>query len=178
MRKLLSHAFSDAALREQEPLVSQYFDLLIEKLEQQVDGPNKGKVDITAWYNFTTFDIVGDLAFGEPFGALKECEYHFWVATVFSVLRFGRVIRLANRYKWFGLLFSALYNLVPAFGEFRKKMMDFEQNRAQTRLATKVDRKDFISYVSFTQFLSSQRRFAVQILTGARRFFGTTTKGA
>jgi hypothetical protein len=25
-------------------------------------------IDITCWFNFTTFDLIGDLAFGEPFG--------------------------------------------------------------------------------------------------------------
>ena len=46
MRKLLSHAFSDSALREQEPLMTHYFDLLVEKLKQQIEGPSQGKVDI------------------------------------------------------------------------------------------------------------------------------------
>ena len=57
MRKLLSHAFSDNALREQESLVTHYFDFLIERLKQQIDGPKHGKVDLTAWYNYTTFDV-------------------------------------------------------------------------------------------------------------------------
>lgn len=27
----------------------------------------KGKLDISAWLNWATFDMIGDLAFGEPF---------------------------------------------------------------------------------------------------------------
>ena len=54
IRKLLAHAFSDAALREQEPLINDYFELLIQKLQEEVDGPNKGHVDMVRWYNFTT----------------------------------------------------------------------------------------------------------------------------
>lgn len=46
IRKLLSHAFSDAALREQEALMTHYFDLLVEKLKEQIAGHSKGKVDI------------------------------------------------------------------------------------------------------------------------------------
>lgn len=59
IRKLLSHAFSEAALREQEPILTTYFDLLISRLKDQIDGPAAGKVDIMSWYTFTTFDIIG-----------------------------------------------------------------------------------------------------------------------
>lgn len=53
------HAFSDSALLEQEPLLTSYFDLLVSKLKQQIDGPANGRVDIMAYYNFTAFDIIG-----------------------------------------------------------------------------------------------------------------------
>jgi cytochrome P450 len=75
MRRLLNHAFSEAALREQEPLMNSYFDLLIQKLYEKIDGPTNGKVNIVRWFNFTTFDLVGDLCFGEDFDALKTEEY-------------------------------------------------------------------------------------------------------
>ena len=79
MRRLLSHAFSEAALQEQEPLITSYFDLLIHKLHEQIAGPADGVVDIVRWYNFTTFDLIGDLCFGESFHALENGEYHYWV---------------------------------------------------------------------------------------------------
>lgn len=53
------HAFSDSALLEQEPLLTSYFDLLVSKLKQQIDGPAHGRVDMMAYYNFATFDIIG-----------------------------------------------------------------------------------------------------------------------
>ena len=58
-RKLFAHAFSDSALLEQEPLLTHYFDLLITRLQLQIDGPAHGRVDMMAYYNFTTFDIIG-----------------------------------------------------------------------------------------------------------------------
>ena len=58
-RKLFAHAFSDSALIEQEPLLTHYFDLLISRLKSQIDGPAGGRVDMMAYYNFTTFDIIG-----------------------------------------------------------------------------------------------------------------------
>jgi cytochrome P450 len=59
MRKLIAHAFSDTALLEQNPLLTQYFDRLVERLKQQIDGPGKGRVNMAAWFNFLTFDIIG-----------------------------------------------------------------------------------------------------------------------
>ena len=59
LRRLFAHAFTDTALLEQAPLLTHYFDLLVSKLKQKIDGPEHGKVDIMAWYNFTTFDIIG-----------------------------------------------------------------------------------------------------------------------
>lgn len=72
MRRLLAHAFSDRALREQESLLHFYADLLVQKLHENLNHSHSEVVDIARWYNFTTFDLIGDLAFGEPFQCLKD----------------------------------------------------------------------------------------------------------
>jgi hypothetical protein len=52
--------------------MKRYFDLLIQRLHE-----NCGKVvDMNNWYNLTTFDIIGDLAFGESFEGLKNSGVH------------------------------------------------------------------------------------------------------
>ena len=63
MKKILSHAFSDGALKEQEYILHKYTNLLIRRLQELVDSAGKGwaEVDVCAWYNFTTFDTIGDL---------------------------------------------------------------------------------------------------------------------
>jgi hypothetical protein len=35
-------------------------------------------VDVTDWFAFTTFDIIGDMALGEPFGCLTSGEFVTW----------------------------------------------------------------------------------------------------
>lgn len=59
MRKVLAHAFSESALREQESILTDYCDLLVSRLKEQSQNPNIDKVDIMSWYNFATFDIIG-----------------------------------------------------------------------------------------------------------------------
>lgn len=50
-RRLLAHAFSEKALREQEPFFQEYVDLLMRRLRQHAAS---GPIDIVQWWNFTT----------------------------------------------------------------------------------------------------------------------------
>jgi len=43
---------------EQEHLLNKYFELLVLKLDEKIDGPSKGRVDMMAQYNFLAFDII------------------------------------------------------------------------------------------------------------------------
>lgn len=147
MRRLLAHAFSDKALKEQEPLITSYVDLLITKLHQQAHGPAKGKVDLMRWYNYTTFDIIGDLALGESFGCLQEEEYHSWVALIFNNIKFGAWLQAARR---FPPLTEALGLLMPKnLKRQRAQHVANNKNKVDKRLqlGKDVDRPDFISYI-------------------------------
>lgn len=55
MRRLLAHAFSDKALREQEPVISQYVRVLIDRLRKAADAGSS--VDLVKWYNVSTQNI-------------------------------------------------------------------------------------------------------------------------
>ncbi|KAF9873229.1 hypothetical protein CkaCkLH20_09392 [Colletotrichum karsti] len=81
VRRLMSHGFSSAALREQESMIQGYIDLLIQRLHE---NSNQGALDICAWFNYATFDIIGDLTFGEPFGCLQQSAMHPWVQLIFA----------------------------------------------------------------------------------------------
>lgn len=66
-RRLLAHGFSAQTMLAQQPVIRKYVDQLFEKLHDASEGGTR-PVDIERWFNFTTFDVIGDLAFGEPFG--------------------------------------------------------------------------------------------------------------
>ncbi|RAH50530.1 cytochrome P450 [Aspergillus brunneoviolaceus CBS 621.78] len=69
-RRLMAHGFSDSSLRGQEPIIYGNVDLLMQRLQEKCE---EGEVvDLVKWYNFTTFDIIRDLAFGEPFDRLPQ----------------------------------------------------------------------------------------------------------
>lgn len=76
IRRQLSHGFSDKSLRAQEPIIKGYVDLFIQRLKERcvpgADGSATTEFDMRHWFNYATFDIIGDLAFGEPFGCLEK----------------------------------------------------------------------------------------------------------
>lgn len=65
LRRALSHGFSEKRIREQQPIIKQYLDLFIQRLKEKSDN-GAAPLDMVAWYNYTLFDVIGDLAFGEP----------------------------------------------------------------------------------------------------------------
>lgn len=69
-RRALAYAFSKKALMEQEDSLLGYVKLFVNRL--QGDAREKEPVNLVSWFNYCTFDIIGDLSFGEPFGCLKE----------------------------------------------------------------------------------------------------------
>lgn len=69
-RRLLSHAFSERGLKAQEGHINDHIDLLVERLSEKARAGQQ--VDMVDYYNMTTFDIIGDLAFGESFDCLKD----------------------------------------------------------------------------------------------------------
>src|SRR5947209_14598240 len=96
MRRLISHAFSEKALAAQETLLMDYVTQFVDGLKRECAGLNQGKVDISKWYNFTTFDVIGDLAFAEPFGCVRNGEYHQWVYDIFARLKVMTAMRTAR----------------------------------------------------------------------------------
>ncbi|KAJ5917472.1 Averantin hydroxylase [Penicillium verhagenii] len=96
LRKLLSNAFSDKVLKGQEPVLLHYIDLLVNRLQEVVESNEP--VDIVKWFNYVTFDIIGHLAFYEPFDCLKNTEYHPWMSMIFNAIMYVHYIRTFQRF--------------------------------------------------------------------------------
>ncbi|KAJ4396731.1 hypothetical protein N0V93_000952 [Gnomoniopsis smithogilvyi] len=91
LRRQLAHAFSDASMYEQEPVVEKHLDLLCVRLGEKAAT---GEVfDIVRWLNFMTFDIIGDLMFADSFHSLEGGDYHPWVLSVFEGVRGNALLR-------------------------------------------------------------------------------------
>jgi cytochrome P450 len=71
-RRALAHAFSQKALMEQEDILQGYVNKFVVRLREMAASGTAA--NMVSWFNFCTFDIIGDLSFGEPFGCLEEGE--------------------------------------------------------------------------------------------------------
>jgi cytochrome P450 len=72
-RRALSHAFSTKALLEQEYIVKSYINVFSDKMREFAKTGTP--VNVVDWFAYTTFDIIGDMALGEPFGCLTNGKY-------------------------------------------------------------------------------------------------------
>lgn len=145
MRRLLSHAFSDKALREQEPLIQVYVNALIDGLKKQCKNPDD-KINLADWFNWTTFDVVGDLAFGETFNCLKDSTYRPWVTILMNNLKELVLTSVTMRFPPLDKL-SAM--LIPK--EIVQSRVDHDtmaKEKVNRRLEKSTSRPDFISYIT------------------------------
>jgi cytochrome P450 len=140
MRRIFAHAFSDKALKEQEPLFVKYIDVLVSKIKGMAKSKPHTPIDIVRWLNFTTFDIMGDLTFGEPLGLLEKSDYTPWAALIFQVLRAGTYIRVLKM----SPIFNGILKVwIPSgLKKKRDEHFKFSIDRVNKRLENKSERPD------------------------------------
>ncbi|KAK2794590.1 hypothetical protein FQN52_008171 [Onygenales sp. PD_12] len=138
LRRQLAHGFSEKSMREQEPLIGGSVNLFFQRLHEICAGGSK-PLDISMWYNFTTFDVIGDLAFGEPFGCLENSRYDPFIKTILGSAKIGVFLQCAG---YFPPVKKLLMSLVPkaALTNMRKSAED----RLRRRMETGKQRPDLI----------------------------------
>jgi tryprostatin B 6-hydroxylase len=121
-RRAWSAAFGDTALRGYEKRIRKYRDMLISTFTATEGKP----INVVQWFNNYSFDIVGDLAFGQSFDMLRDDELHWAVqllAEGFKPLAFGLptwVFRLAQ--------------IIPGATKDWFRFLDFCRERMITRM--------------------------------------------
>ncbi|CAN8095966.1 unnamed protein product [Discula destructiva] len=149
-RQALAKAFSARALRDQEDVIHEYLDLLVSQLGKLGEDGRKG-VNVTAAYQWLTFDVIGDLAFGEPFGA-TEAASQDWIHgmlhwTIYTALQHSMkkdlTLRILLPYIW-GAKLSAMRANSEKYGALAR-------DKAERRIAMGGDshrgRQDFFSHL-------------------------------
>ncbi|KAL2022359.1 hypothetical protein VTK56DRAFT_5426 [Thermocarpiscus australiensis] len=74
-RKIVSHTFSVKSIAQFEPYIHSNLELFIRQLDSLIERSTSpdgaAYVDCLHWFNYLAFDVIGDLAFGAPFGMLS-----------------------------------------------------------------------------------------------------------
>lgn len=144
-RRLVSHAMSDKALREQQEIIAGYVSQLMLQIGKVADMKD-GTVDILKWYNFTTFDVVADLAFGEPLGMLSQGEWTPWMFAINKTIPLGVWMAIFKRF--FPSLNKLFLKCIPAKTmEPITTHIHYSRTQVDKRLARETERPDFWRYI-------------------------------
>ncbi|KAK7971570.1 hypothetical protein PG989_016586 [Apiospora arundinis] len=142
LRSVLSHGFSASRMKDQQPIIMRYIDLLIERLREQ-SSVTQVPLNMVLWYNYATFDIIGDLSFGESFGCLESATLHPWVAVVFQwIKRNARVVQIRRTMPALADIVDALVGQ-PATAQVQEHM-NYVKTKLDKRLGTVSERPDFV----------------------------------
>ncbi|KAL8819036.1 MAG: hypothetical protein Q9191_007818 [Dirinaria sp. TL-2023a] len=145
-RKVLAPAF--AGRPEHEAVIKGYVDLLIRKLDSTIEhsGPEATSlVDVLKWFNYTTFDIIGDILWGSSFGCLDEVRYHPWI----QVIAQFKTALIVGATKFYHPLDTILMLATPksAMADLMQIWTTTERKITQ-RLKSGSERQDMISYMA------------------------------
>ncbi|KAK8123915.1 hypothetical protein PG999_003833 [Apiospora kogelbergensis] len=152
LRRQLAHGFSERSMRAQEPIIGRYVDLLVHRLRENcgVDSTTTScsptaatpkTVNMREWLNWCTFDVIGDLGFGSPFGGLENATYHPWVRMITGAIRNGGIVSAIM-----SVGASPVVQLMSKYGGMRSR--DQHQNLTRQKLLQRMElgaeRPDFI----------------------------------
>lgn len=151
IRRIFSPAFSDRALVQQSPLFTKYADQLVRNLRESVQA---NAVDLVRMCtldlcknacetstdfvqlsldNFTTFDVMADLTFGEPLHLLDNSEYNSWIQVIFKGIKRGTLMSIFFNY--YPLAKFMLFTLLgKRIATFRREHHNYTVERVTKRL--------------------------------------------
>ncbi|KAI1461836.1 putative toxin biosynthesis cytochrome P450 monooxygenase [Annulohypoxylon moriforme] len=144
-RRQLAPAFSERALREQEPLITRYVDRAISRFS---DSAEVGMpIDLSSWFNYITFDIIGDLMFGhDVFECVEASRHHPLVSELLArlkILTYAIAIQSLAPF-----IFSILRFLTPRdVVEKQRAQANSIKAMVDSRLQTMTSRPDFVTLI-------------------------------
>lgn len=140
-RHILAPSFSAQGMERQEPLIRHYVDLLFSSFQEHCAT---GKpIDLSRWFHFLSFDIIGDLSFGASFGNLERQDFHPWISTILKF--FDAQHNMAHFRRAYPLLESLVSPVLRLFAtKVITKHNEFMRTKVANRLALEPTRPAFI----------------------------------
>ncbi|KAL3462033.1 cytochrome P450 monooxygenase [Aspergillus heterothallicus] len=135
-RKVWDQGFSSRALRDYEPRVSHYTDQLIDAIERNLGST----MDVSKWFNYYSFDVMGDLAFGESFNMLVDGKDAYILTQLHGDMK---MIGLFSHLTW---LFP-FFKRIPGINADYLKFWEWVTDRVNGRIKNFSDRPDVFSWI-------------------------------
>ncbi|CEL10886.1 hypothetical protein ASPCAL13993 [Aspergillus calidoustus] len=147
-RRVWSTGFSDARLRGYESRIRVYRQKLFDRLVSlSGEDGQPGTIDISTWFNFYSYDVMGDLAFARSFGMLDTQSNHWAIDVLLAgIVPFGYYLP-----SW---VFRCLIT-VPSLSKDFHRFVDFATQTLVERMNTTVEIPDICA--SFLAPLKGER---------------------
>ncbi|KAM0287617.1 hypothetical protein ACHAO9_007647 [Fusarium lateritium] len=124
------------AVRDYEPRVVNCTKLLTDQIDRTIGEP----LNISMWFNFFTFDIVGDLAFGNSFNMLRDGVKHKFLEEAHAS---ATLMGMFRRTLWLMPIFKGTPLLNNQWQSFQAWLRDTVENRRKN----KPSRPDVFSWL-------------------------------
>lgn len=101
--RMFAPQFRPSAIRTQEPIIHDHVDLWVNQITARGSG-GAVPLDVSKWFEWLTFDIIGELTFGESFYATRDNKSHPWVSILLDATYSGSIFNLRKRLAFVGPL--------------------------------------------------------------------------
>ena len=174
-RRVLSQAFSDAAMRGLQPHILSVIRTFTEAIgdfpsrlglngEKNVTGEWSEPKDMGRYANYMSYDVLGDICYGESFDTLESPDNRFAVDLVALSSKYHFLTAQMPDLKKLGLHRVLFPDLLAQ----RTRFMGYSRARLQKRmqLGTDTDRRDFFYFLLNAKDPETGLGFSTQELWG------------
>ena len=124
------------ALRDYEGRIINYTTELIDQILARTGEP----INVSKWFNYYSFDVMGDLAFGKSFDMLKNGQTHFAI----KLLEGGLLpLGLLSPISWMIPIMAT----APLIGSPYRRLFKWCADQVEIRRQMKVDVPDIASWL-------------------------------
>ncbi|KLO10727.1 cytochrome P450 [Schizopora paradoxa] len=137
-RKVWNRAFTTNAVKDYEEVVVKRSLQLLDALVSQ--SANGGSIDLTKWYSYFTFDIMGDMLFGGGFEFIRDGDRH----GIMDLMTHTVVaLSMIQHLPWF----VGIYEKLPITPAGLSKFREFAMKCVKDRRARGAVTKDVFHYI-------------------------------
>ncbi|KAH9862935.1 hypothetical protein J1614_010748 [Plenodomus biglobosus] len=145
-KRLFTNAFSTKALSAQQDITKRYINLFLNYIEKN-GGQSSLGVNLTQIYYWLTFDVIGDLSFGESFHALEDGKTSYWVDLLSDAMHLALFHHVTQRLPIAKL---AVPFIMPRDAPAKLKVhkqLSREKMLKRVAMQDSIDREDFFSSI-------------------------------
>ncbi|KAJ6133260.1 hypothetical protein N7471_008475 [Penicillium samsonianum] len=135
-RKVWDRGFSTKAIRAYEPVVAGYAQQLVEVVERDLASP----IDMTRWFSYYAFDVMGRLAFGKSFNMIAEGKEAYFLKTIRTdMTNIGHLKHMP----W---IFPIVMN-IPLLNANNQRFWKWIESQFLERSAKEPEQRDIFSWI-------------------------------